>query len=52
MLTFYPEFEADGISDPRVIFLIDCSNSMKGEAMIHARKVRYVRLEYGKLNIL
>ena len=29
MLTFYPEFEVDEISDNEIIFLLDLSNSMK-----------------------
>ena len=29
MLTFYPEFEVDSISENEVIFLLDLSNSMK-----------------------
>ena len=29
MLTFYPEFEVDAISENEIIFLLDLSNSMK-----------------------
>lgn len=29
MLTFYPEFEADEITENEIIFLLDLSNSMK-----------------------
>ena len=29
MLTFYPEFEVDSITDNEVIFVLDLSNSMK-----------------------
>lgn len=29
MLTFYPEFEADPISENEIVFLLDLSNSMK-----------------------
>lgn len=29
MLTFYPEFEVDSISDNEIILLLDLSNSMK-----------------------
>lgn len=29
MLTFYPEFEADAISENEIIFMLDLSNSMK-----------------------
>lgn len=32
MLTFYPEFEADNISENEVVFLLDLSNSMKVSA--------------------
>ena len=29
MLTFYPEFEVDAISENEIIFMLDLSNSMK-----------------------
>ena len=29
MLTFYPEFEVDNISENEVILMLDLSNSMK-----------------------
>jgi hypothetical protein len=29
MLTFYPEFEVDNITDNEIILLLDLSNSMK-----------------------
>lgn len=29
MLTFYPEFEVDSISDNEIILMLDLSNSMK-----------------------
>ena len=29
MLTFYPEFEVDNISENEIIFILDLSNSMK-----------------------
>lgn len=29
MLTFYPEFEVDNITDNEIIVLLDLSNSMK-----------------------
>ena len=29
MLTFYPEFEVDNISDNEIVFMLDLSNSMK-----------------------
>ena len=43
MLTFYPEFESEEIDNPEVVFLVDCSNSMKGDAIQHARKVCNVK---------
>ncbi len=39
MLAFYPEFESGQVEDPEIVFLLDCSNSMKGEAIRDARKV-------------
>lgn len=32
MLTFYPEFEVDNITDNEIIILLDLSNSMKVSA--------------------
>ena len=29
MLTFYPEFEADAITENEIVFMLDLSNSMK-----------------------
>ena len=29
MLTFYPEFEVDTITDNEIVFMLDLSNSMK-----------------------
>ena len=35
MLSFYPEFEVDAISENEIIFMLDCSNSMKvGRALL------------------
>ena len=45
MLTFYPEFETESIPDPEVVLMLDCSNSMKGEAFDYARKVSKSRLK-------
>lgn len=39
MLAFYPEFEAAIDPSPEVIFLMDLSNSMKGDAFRDSRKV-------------
>jgi hypothetical protein len=39
MLAFYPEFEAAIDPSPEVIFLLDLSNSMKGDSFRDARKV-------------
>ena len=34
MLTFYPEFEVDNITDNEIILLLDLSNSMKVCALV------------------
>ncbi|XP_061196330.1 uncharacterized protein LOC133204592 [Saccostrea echinata] len=39
MLAFYPEFEAAIDPSPEIIFLLDLSNSMKGDPFRDARKV-------------
>lgn len=39
MLAFYPEFEAAIDPSPEVVFLMDLSNSMKGDAFRDSRKV-------------
>lgn len=39
MLTFYPEFEATISENYEVIFLLDLSNSMKGESLLEAKKI-------------
>ena len=39
MLTFYPEFEAEGDDDLDLILLLDLSNSMKGASLTQAKKV-------------
>ncbi|XP_064404134.1 protein mono-ADP-ribosyltransferase PARP4-like isoform X3 [Halichondria panicea] len=46
MLTFYPEFEADTITENEIIFLLDLSNSMKGEALTSAKKVLLLLLAH------
>ncbi|XP_048771319.2 uncharacterized protein LOC125677345 isoform X2 [Ostrea edulis] len=45
MLAFYPEFEAAIDPSPEVIFLVDLSNSMKGDPFRDARKVLLLALE-------
>lgn len=40
MLAFYPEFEAAIDLSPEVIFLVDLSNSMKGDSFYDSRKVK------------
>ena len=39
MLTFYPEFEAGEQAELEVVFLLDLSNSMKGQALEDAKKI-------------
>ncbi|CAC5400316.1 PARP2_3_4 [Mytilus coruscus] len=39
MLTFYPEFDADFDPQQEVVYLLDMSNSMKGQAGRDAKKV-------------
>ena len=39
MLTFYPEFDADFDPQQEVVYLIDMSNSMKGQSARDAKKV-------------
>lgn len=39
MLTFYPEFDADFDPQQEVIYLLDMSNSMKGQAARDAKRV-------------
>ena len=46
MLTFYPEFEADTITENEIIFLLDLSNSMRGEPLISAKKVLLLLLAH------
>ncbi|XP_062605822.1 uncharacterized protein LOC134267631 isoform X2 [Saccostrea cucullata] len=45
MLAFYPEFEAAIDPSPEVIFLLDLSNSMKGDPFRDARKVLLLALD-------
>ncbi len=33
MLTFYPEFEVDNITDNEIVFMLDLSNSMKVQVL-------------------
>lgn len=52
MLAFYPEFEAAIDPSPEVVFLMDLSNSMKGDAFRDSRKVyRYLLSIYWYLSI-
>ena len=44
MLTFYPEFEVNEVAKSEIVFLLDCSNSMKGEAISAAKKVLMLAL--------
>ena len=46
MLTFYPEFEATSMDTFEVIFLLDLSNSMKGTALVEAKKVILLALHH------
>jgi hypothetical protein len=39
MLTFYPEFETQSVSEANIIILLDMSNSMKGQPEEQAKKV-------------
>ncbi|XP_046570901.1 protein mono-ADP-ribosyltransferase PARP4-like [Haliotis rubra] len=39
MLTFYPEFEADEDDDVEIVFVLDLSNSMSGDAVLDAKKL-------------
>ena len=45
MLSFYPEFEACEDNDVEVVFLIDLSNSMKGDNLRDAKKVLLLLLQ-------
>ena len=46
MLTFYPEFEAEGSPGFEVVFVLDMSNSMKGKQLIEAKKVLLLALHH------
>lgn len=45
MLTFYPEFEAEEVTNGEVVITLDTSNSMKGSAMLEAKKVALLILQ-------
>jgi poly [ADP-ribose] polymerase len=45
MLTFYPEFEAAEDNEIEVILILDLSNSMKGKALLEAKKVLLLTLK-------
>lgn len=38
MVTLYPEFDIDNLTDAEVILIIDCSNSMQGGSAFEAAK--------------
>ena len=46
MLTFYPEFEAAEDSEMEIILVLDLSNSMKGKALIEAKKILMLTLTH------
>ena len=46
MLTFYPEFEASTEGRSEVIFMLDLSNSMKGENLKEAKKIALLALHH------
>ncbi|CAH1800048.1 unnamed protein product [Owenia fusiformis] len=46
MLTFYPEFEAVSDESYEIIFMLDVSNSMKGAALLDARKILLLTLQH------
>ena len=46
MLSFYPEFEACEDDNVEVVFLLDLSNSMKGDNLRDAKKVLLLSLQH------
>jgi uncharacterized protein with von Willebrand factor type A (vWA) domain len=48
MLTFYPEFDADFDPQQEVVYLIDMSNSMKGQSARDAKKVLVYLIDMSK----
>ena len=46
MLSFYPEFEACEDDSVEVVFLLDLSNSMKGDNLRDAKKVLLLTLQH------
>ncbi|XP_072018403.1 protein mono-ADP-ribosyltransferase PARP4-like [Amphiura filiformis] len=46
MLTFYPEFEANTEGRSEVIFMLDLSNSMRGESLREAKKIALLALHH------
>jgi len=51
MLAFYPEFESTSdtegqTSDFEVVFMLDLSNSMRGTALLDAKKVLLLALRH------
>ena len=45
-MTFYPEFEAAEDNEIEVIPVLDLSNSMKGKALLEAKKVLLLTLKH------
>ena len=46
MLTFYPEFEANTDERSEVIFMLDLSNSMRGDSLREAKKIALLALHH------
>ncbi|XP_063404518.1 protein mono-ADP-ribosyltransferase PARP4-like [Mytilus trossulus] len=46
MLTFYPEFEAAEDNETEIILVLDLSNSMKGKALLEAKKILLLTLNH------
>ncbi|XP_060575380.1 protein mono-ADP-ribosyltransferase PARP4-like, partial [Ruditapes philippinarum] len=45
MLTFYPEFETQSVTEANIIILLDMSNSMKGQPEEQAKKVALLAID-------
>lgn len=46
MLTFYPEFEASAVDVLEFIFILDLSNSMRGDALRDGQKALLLSLRH------
>ncbi|XP_053376593.1 uncharacterized protein LOC123533425 [Mercenaria mercenaria] len=46
MLTFYPEFETESVTEPDITIVLDMSNSMKGAAEEQAKKVALLAMDH------